>query len=164
MRESARWDASRETWVFQNGWMRDFNGIATDQFETFEERALPSVRERPDYFLKRDRHDQQMNLAQLQAYILDLTQSGFDTIRLRVQMHKKLAFPLFAFSMALLAIPFAMQTGRRSSMWPVSFGLGLIVAYYASNAFAEQLGRTASCSRQSPRGHLACYSPLAERI
>ena len=140
--ESARWDASRETWVFRNGWLRDFNGIATDRFETFEERALPGVRERPDYFLKRDRHDQQMNLAQLRAYILDLTQSGFDTIRLRVQMHKKLAFPLFAFSMALLAIPFAMQTGRRSSMRPVSFGLGLIVAYYASNAFAEQLGRT----------------------
>ena len=140
--DSARWDPSRDAWVFKNGWVRDFSGIETDRFLKFEEQVLPSIRERPDYFLKPDHRDQQMNLAELKAYIVDLTQSGFDTIRLRVSLHKKLSFPFFAFSMALLAIPFAMQTGTRSTMWPVCFGLGMVVTYYASNAFAEQLGRT----------------------
>ena len=140
--QRSRWDASNDTWVFENGWVREFDGIETTTFETFQERAFPSIFEPPDYFLKRDRNDQQMNLAQLQAYIVDLTQSGFDTIRLQVRMHKKLAFPIFAFSMALLAIPFAMQMGARGTMWPVCFGLGVIVTYYASNALAEQLGRT----------------------
>ncbi len=139
--ERAQWDAANEIWVFENGWVRNLNGIRTDHFETFEKKAFPSILEPPDYFLKQDRHDQQMNLAQLRAYIRDLTQSGFDTIRLQVSMHKKLAFPLVAFSMALLAIPFAMQTGGRGTMWPACFGLGSIVIYYASNALAEQLGR-----------------------
>ena len=152
--QRSRWDSSRETWIFENGWVRDFDGIETTTFETFQEQAFPSIIEPPDYFLKRDRNDQQMNLAQLQTYILDLTQSGFDTIRLQVQMHKKMAFPLFAFSMALLAIPFAMQAGTRGTMWPVCFGLGLIVAYYASNALAEQLGRTGQL--QPP---LAAWAP-----
>ncbi len=140
--ERARWDTDRGIWVFENGWVRAFDGIKTTGFETFESRAFPNITESPDYFLKRDRHDQQMDLGQLRAYILDLTQSGFDTVRLQVRLHKKIAFPFFAFSMALVAIPFAMRTGGRSSMWPVCFGLGLTVAYYATNALAEQLGRS----------------------
>ena len=139
--ERARWDPSEGAWIFENGWVRKLDGIRTEEFEQFDSRAFPSIQEPPDYFVKRDRHDQQMNVAQLRAYIGDLTQSGFDTVRLQVRLHKKLAFPVFAFSMALLAIPFAMQTGGRSTMWPVCFGLGMTVAYYASNALAEQLGR-----------------------
>ena len=140
--ERARWDGASGEWVFENGWVRSLDGIRTIAFETFGSRAFPSVREPPDYFLKRDRHDQQMDAAQLRAYIADLARSGFDTVRLKVRLHKKLSFPFFAFSMALLAIPFAMRTGERSPMWPVCFGLGLTVAYYAANALAEQLGRS----------------------
>ncbi len=139
--ERAHWDPTRQAWEFENGWVRSLEGIRTVAFETFAARRFPDIQEPPDYFLKRDRHDQQMNIAELKAYIVDLTQSGFDTVRLQVRLHKKLSFPFFAFSMALLAIPFAMRSEGRSTMWPVCFGLGLTVAYYASNALAEQLGR-----------------------
>lgn len=138
---SASWDATQGVWVFKDGWVRQLEGIRSVAFESFEEQVFPSILEPPDYFLKQDRHDQQMNLAQLRAYVVDLTQSGFDTVRLQVRMHKKLAFPVFAFSMALLAIPFAMRTGARGTIWTVCAGLGMVVAYYASNGLAEQLGR-----------------------
>ena len=140
--ERAEWDADNQAWVFFDGWARGIEGIRTSSFEQFDRRAFPDIAEPPDYFLKRDRHDQQMNLAQLKAYVADLTQSGFDTVRLQVQMHKKLSFPVFAFSMALLAIPFAMLTGSRGAVWPVGLGIGLTIAYYTANALAEQLGRT----------------------
>lgn len=152
--ERARWDESRDAWIFERGWSRTFDGIETVEFAAFEERAFPGIRERPEYFLKRDRHDQQMNIAELRAYILDLTQSGFDTVRLRVRMQKKMSFPVFAFSMALLAIPFAMRTAGRTTLWPVCIGLGMIVAYYASDAFAEQLGMSGQL--QPP---LAAWAP-----
>ena len=97
-----------------------------------------------------------LNLAQLRAYIQDLTQSGFDTIRLQVSMHKKLAFPLFAFAMALVALPFALQTSERSALWPVGFGLGLTVAFYAVTAFSEQLGRAGQLQPL-----LAAWAPCA---
>ena len=152
--EQARWNDERADWVFENGWVRELSGIETVAFETFEERAFPSIREEPEYFLKRDRHDQQMNIAQLQAYIRDLSQSGFDTVRLRVNMHKKLAFPLFAFALALVALPFAIQTSERGALWPVGLGLGLTVAFYAITAFSEQLGRAGQL--QPP---LAAWAP-----
>ncbi|MCY4189474.1 MAG: LptF/LptG family permease [Bryobacterales bacterium] len=152
--ESARWDDESAAWVFENGWVRELSGIKTDAFETFAARAFPSIREEPAYFLKQNRHDQQMNLAQLRAYIRDLTQSGFDTVRLQVSMHKKLAFPLFAFAMALVSVPFAMQTSQRGSLWPVGLGLGLTVAFYAVTAFSEQLGRAGQL--QPP---LAAWAP-----
>ena len=139
--ERAWWSAKRGVWVFERGWMRELEGIHPTRFEQFERREFPDIVEPPDYFLKEDRHDQQMNWRQLQAYIVDLTQSGFDTIRLQVRLHKKLAFPLFAFSMALLAAPFAMLIGRQGAMAPVVFSLGLTIGYYALNALAEQLGR-----------------------
>ncbi len=137
----AYWSTVRGVWVFEQGWVREVDGIHPTRFEQFDSREFPDIVEPPDYFLKEDRHDQQMNWRQLQAYIVDLTQSGFDTIRLQVRLHKKLAFPLFAFGMALLAVPFAMLTGRQGAMAPVAFSFGLTTGYYALNALAEQLGR-----------------------
>jgi lipopolysaccharide export LptBFGC system permease protein LptF len=96
--------------------------------------------------LKEERQHQQMNWSELNAYIRDLTQSGFDTVRLQVQWHRKLAFPCFALSMAFLAIPFSISSGHRSSLSPVAFGIGLAIAYYALNALFEQLGRAGQLS------------------
>ncbi len=140
--ERARWDAAEEEWVFENGWSRNLAGIQTEHFETFDARSFRDIVEPPSYFLKRDRRHQQMNLAQLQAYISDLTQSGFDTVRLRVSMHKKLAFPLFCFAMALTTVPFALRYGGGRSLRSVCVALGLILAFYASSALAEQLGHS----------------------
>ena len=109
-------------------------------------RAFPDLEEEPSYFLKEERQYQQMNWSELSAYILDLTQSGFDTVRLQVQWHKKLAFPFFALSMAILAIPFSISSGHRSSLSPVAFGIGLAIAYYALNSLFEQLGRASQLS------------------
>ena len=140
--ERAYWSAARGVWVFERGWLRELDGIHPTRFEQFDSREFPDIVEPPNYFLKEDRHDQQMNWRQLQAYIVDLTQSGFDTIRLQVRLHKKLAFPLFAFGMALLAVPFAMLTGRQGALAPVAFSFALTIGYYALNALAEQLGRS----------------------
>jgi LPS export ABC transporter permease LptG/LPS export ABC transporter permease LptF len=145
--ERARWDESEHAWVFENGWVRELdNGQNPPRFEQFEVRAFPDLEEEPSYFLKEERQHQQMNWSELSAYILDLTQSGFDTVRLQVQWYKKLSFPFFTFSMAILAIPFSISSGHRSSLSPVAFGIGLAVAYYALNSLFEQLGRASQLS------------------
>jgi lipopolysaccharide export system permease protein len=145
--ERARWDDAQHAWVFENGWVREFdNDRDPPRFEQFQVRAFPDLEEEPSYFLKEERQYQQMNWSELSAYILDLTQSGFDTVRLQVQWHKKLAFPFFALSMAILAIPFSISSGHRSSLSPVAFGIGLAIAYYAINSLFEQLGRASQLS------------------
>ena len=132
--ERARWDQQHCAWVFENGWVREFDGNRPTSFETFEARAFPDLDEEPSYFLKEERQHQQMNWRELRAYISDLTQSGFDTVRLRVQLHKKLAFPLFAISMAVLAIPFSLVAGHRGALTGVALSIGLAITYYAINA------------------------------
>ena len=139
--ERARWDQQQEAWVFENGWVREIDGNRPTNFETFEARAFPDLDEEPSYFLKEERQHQQMNWRELRAYISDLTQSGFDTVRLQVQLHKKLAFPLFAVSMAVLAIPFSLVAGHRGALTGVALSIGLAIAYYTINALFEQLGR-----------------------
>ena len=95
-----------------------------------------------------------MNWRELRAYIGDLTQAGFDTVTFQVQLHKKLAFPLFAFIMAVLAVPFSMLAGHRGAFVGVVLGIGLAVAYYSLSAFFEGLGRH---SQLSPI--IAAWSP-----
>ena len=64
-----------------------------------------------------------MNFGQLDRYIRDLRQSGFDTMRLRVALWHKLAYPLIAVVMAVLAIPFALSMGRRGSLTGIAVAI-----------------------------------------
>ncbi len=138
--DKARWDSEQATWIFQKGWVREIAEGQVVGFEQFEEQAFEDIAESPEYFRKEERQHQQMNWRELQAYILDLTQSGFDTVRLQVMWHRKFSFPVAAFAMALLGVPFAVLVGSRGALAPVAFSLGLGIAYYALTALFEQLG------------------------
>ena len=71
-----------------------------------------------------------MNFGQLDRYIRDLRQSGFDTMRLRVALWHKLAYPLIAVVMAVLAIPFALSMGRRGSLTGIAVAIAVALAYW----------------------------------
>ena len=77
--------------------------------------TFPEMKEPPSYFLKEVKQDKQMNFQELDAYIRELQQSGFDTVRLQVQFHKKFAIPLFAVIMALISVPFAFIAANRGA-------------------------------------------------
>ena len=74
------------------------------------------LQEDPGYFKKEVKQSSEMNYDELRRYIDDLQQSGFDTVRLKVQLQKKIAFPLITLVMAILAIPFCgVGTSRRGA-------------------------------------------------
>ncbi len=152
--ESAKWDPLQETWVFRNGWIRDIDGSQVTRFEQFETREFSDILETPDYFRKENKSHQQMNWRELKAYIDDLTQSGFATAGLNVLWYRKFSFPFFAFSMALLAVPFALLTGHRGALAPVAFSLVLAISFYAMSELFEKLGQA---NQMSPL--LAAWAP-----
>jgi LPS export ABC transporter permease LptG len=152
--ESAKWDPLLETWVFRNGWIRDIDGSQVTRFEQFETQEFSDILETPDYFRKENKSHQQMNWRELQAYIDDLTQSGFATAGLNVLWYRKFSFPFFAFSMTLLAVPFAMLTGHRGALAPVAFSLVLAISFYAMSELFETLGQA---NQMSPL--LAAWAP-----
>jgi len=154
--ERARWEPALGSWVFQNGWMRDIDGIRVTDFRVFQATTFKELDEPPNYFLKEVKQDKQMNFRQLAAYILELQQSGFDTVRLQVQYYRKFSVPMFAFIMAVISVPFAFLTGNRGAMAGVGVSLGIAVAYWAVSQLFEQIGNL----NQLP-ALLAAWSPVA---
>jgi LPS export ABC transporter permease LptG len=133
-------DTDNSAWRFQDGWVRDMNGAETLAFREFRQTTFSEIHEDPGYFTKENKQSQEMNFGQLNEYIRDLRQSGFDTMRLRVALWHKLAYPLIAVVMAILAIPFALSMGRRGSLTAIAVAIAVALAYYVVNGTIESMG------------------------
>lgn len=138
--ERARWSSALGAWVFENGWVRDIRGVRDLNFRIFQAATFPEFNEPPGYFLKEAKPDSQMNFHELAAYIADLEQGGFDTVRLRVQLHRKFSAPLFALVLAVVSVPFAFLTGSRGALASVGASFGIAIAYWAMNQLFEGVG------------------------
>jgi LPS export ABC transporter permease LptG/LPS export ABC transporter permease LptF len=136
----AVWDEDSRTWRFENGWERDIQGSNVTAYRTFLETSFPEMRATPDYFKKEDLQSQEMNFGQLDHYIRDLRQSGFDTKRLSVALWHKLSYPMVAVVMSVLAIPFALSMGRRGSITGVAVAIGVALAYWVVSGLFEAMG------------------------
>jgi len=135
--ESARWEPTVNAWIFQNGWVKD---IDTRNFERFQAHTFPELTEPPRHFLQEMRHAMQLNFQDLANYIRELSQSGIDTVKLNVQLHKKFSVPLFALIMALLSVPFAFLTGNRGAMAGIGVSFSVAIAYLAIGRLFEEIG------------------------
>jgi LPS export ABC transporter permease LptG/LPS export ABC transporter permease LptF len=136
------WDSTNHSWRFQNGWQRDFQGatIIPGGYREFRQTSFSEIHEDPGYFTKEEKQAQEMNFGELQHYIGDLRQSGFDTMRLRVELWHKLAYPLVAVVMAVLAIPFALSMGRRGSLTGIAVAIFVALTYFVVDGTFSAMG------------------------
>jgi LPS export ABC transporter permease LptF/LPS export ABC transporter permease LptG len=156
--DSARWEPALNVWVFRNGWSWTRDEKDRLHFDNFanQARTFPEIEETPDYFMKEVRQPFQMNFQELRAYIDSLKLSGFDTVALEVQYHKKFAVPLFALIMALVSAPFAFIAGNRGAMAGVGLSLAIAIAYWSVDQVFQQVGNLG----QLPAA-VAAWSPNA---
>jgi len=152
--QSAHWDGAHNVWAFENGWQRTFSADTTASYQGFANQDFPEIHEQPSYFKKEARASQEMSYTDLRDYIADLRQSGFDTTRLRVQLNRKIAYPLMALVMAVLAIPFALSAGKRGNLAGMGAGIGLAIAYWVISLIFENLGNVNSLPAM-----MAAWSP-----
>jgi LPS export ABC transporter permease LptG/LPS export ABC transporter permease LptF len=153
--ESAHWDADASHWEFENGWERVFaNGDSVTNYHTFRESSFGEIHETPAYFKKEERPSQEMSYSELASYIRDLQQSGFDTTPLRVQLNRKLSYPLLTLVMAILAVPFSLSAGKRGSLAGIGTAVGLAILYWVLAGISENLGNVNSLPAV-----LAAWSP-----
>ncbi len=137
---SAQWDPRVDRWEFENGWVRTFNGETLTSYKPFVLQTFPEIQEQPQYFKKEGSQPQEMSFGELDAYISDLRQSGFDTKKLSVQLNRKLAYPVITLVMAILAIPFALATGKRSGIAGFALAIFLAVVYLGVSSLFEAMG------------------------
>jgi lipopolysaccharide export LptBFGC system permease protein LptF len=138
--ERAHWEPQQSAWILESGWTRDFANGKVAHYATFLATELAELDEPPNYFSREVRQSYQMNWWQLQRYIAALGQAGFDVAQLSVQLQKKLAFPLIAPVIILLAIPFSILVGTRGAVGGLVLGLSLSISYWAAAALFEAMG------------------------
>ena len=138
--ERAHWEPRLNNWVFENGWVRETDGIRVTEFRSFDVQLFPNIKETPDYFKKEVKQSIEMNFRELNRYIGDLHQSGFDVVKLSVQFHRKFSFPLVALIMALIAVPFAFTVGHRGALAGVAVSIGIAMLYWTVAGLFEKLG------------------------
>ena len=138
--DRAQWQPSLNGWIFQNGWVRDIRGITDAPTKRFQATTFPELKEPPGWFLKEVVLDTQMNFIDLERYIKELQQSGFDTVKLQVRFYRKFSVPLFALIMAMLAVPFGFLVGNRGAMAGIGMSLGVMIAYEGIGTLFEKVG------------------------
>jgi LPS export ABC transporter permease LptF/LPS export ABC transporter permease LptG len=137
----ARWSESQKVWVLEGGWVRDFSGGTIVKYEKLPPvTSLPELIEPPSYFNREVRQAFQLSWRELSVYIEGLHRAGFDVSNLTVQWHRKLAFPIIAPVIMLLAIPFAFLVGTRGALGGVALGVAIGIVYWSLAELLQAMG------------------------
>jgi len=123
-------------WEASKGWQRDFDPKL--KFSSFANRSV--VMEGPGYFASERPDAQYMTYRQLSDYVASLEAGGFNVVPYVVAMHRKLAFPFVTLIMALIAVPFAVTTGRRGAMYGIGAGIVLAILYWTAISVFGAIG------------------------
>jgi LPS export ABC transporter permease LptF/LPS export ABC transporter permease LptG len=134
------------TWVAHEGWRRAFTtaGAGRDlrvavQYDAFIERTVSL--EPPAYFRETEDPDaDRMTFGELKQYITQLETSGYHAVPYMVQLQRKVAFPFVTLIMTLLAVPFAVTTGRRGAMSGIGVGIVFAIVYWTAQSIFGALG------------------------
>jgi LPS export ABC transporter permease LptG len=129
-------------WVADSGWFRQIFPDGTDEFRRITSPMKLEIPEGPEYFGQEYRRPSEMSVGELASYIRELVESGYRPNKLIVRWHQKFTYPLSAFVMVLLALPFGLNRGGRrfTTMQGVAVALTLGIAYFMSTALFGRLG------------------------
>ena len=132
-------------WKGQEGWTREFTTTRSRnvvksavKYTPFGERDLPL--EPPDYFKTAAPDAGMMTYGELDRYITQLKASGIDAVPQMVQLRRKVAFPFVTLIMTLLAVSFAVTTGRRGALYGIGVGIVLAIVYWIALSVFGALG------------------------
>jgi len=122
-------------WRARGGWVRQFDPTVDQgaerlavKYEAFNERILPAAP--PAYFESDIPDPDQMTYSELRQYIVKLRETGADELPSEVALQRKIAFPLVTLIMTLIAVPFAVTTGRRGALYGIGAGIVLAISYW----------------------------------
>ncbi|MCL5670938.1 MAG: LPS export ABC transporter permease LptG [Acidobacteria bacterium] len=136
----AFWEPHLHEWVLENGWVRDFADGRVKDYKPFSVSTFTELTEKPAYFKKEVKPSEQMSVLELRNYIRELKQSGFDVVRLSVAFYSKFSYPLIAFVITLIAIPFSFTTGSRGTLAGIALSIGIAIIYWSVSSLFQAMG------------------------
>ena len=132
-------DGGSNTWRLEHGWTRELadNG-ETRAFTPFTESK--AAIESTAYFTTQQPDERFMSYTQLRDYAARLRASGFDVSGQLVALERKISFPFVTIVMTLIAVPFAVTTGRHGAMYGIGVGILLAIGYWVAISVFAALG------------------------
>lgn len=134
-------------WSARDGWVREFTvrrpgeGRRTAEATNYAHFAEHTIElDGPEYFTGDIPASDMMTYGQLRDYIEQLQSTGAYAARYMVALQRKLAFPFVTLIMTMLAVPFAVTTGRRGALYGVGVGIVLAIAYIVALSLFGALG------------------------
>ena len=132
-------DAMSDAWRLERGSVRELaEDGETRAFMPFSESQ--AVIEPSAYFTTQQPDERFMSYSQLRDYTAQLRASGFDVSGQLVALERKISFPFVTIVMTLIAVPFAVTTGRRGSMYGIGVGIVLAITYWVAISIFAALG------------------------
>ncbi|HEY7287522.1 MAG TPA: LptF/LptG family permease [Vicinamibacterales bacterium] len=132
-------------WQARQGWQRNFStpqrrasSAPAVAYRAFDQLSLPL--EAPGYFKSDEPDAERMSYGELSDYVTQLQKSGYYSVPYQVQLQKKVAFPFVALIMTLLAIPFAVTTGRSGALYGIGIGIALAIVYWTGQSMFGAMG------------------------
>ncbi|MSO84258.1 MAG: LPS export ABC transporter permease LptF, partial [Acidobacteria bacterium] len=132
-------DVAPDAWRLEQGWTRDLaDDGETRAFTPFAESQ--AAIEPSAYFTTQQPDERFMTYEQLRDYTEQLRASGFDVSSQLVALERKISFPFVTIVMTLLAVPFAVTTGRHGAMYGIGAGILLAITYWVAISVFAALG------------------------
>ena len=125
-------------WEAREGWQREFTANDVARFAPFAVTRLPL--EPATHFVTEAPEPDRMNFADLRTYIQGLMARGYNVLGYQVELQRKIAFPFVTIIMTLIAVPFAVMTGRRGAMYGIGAGIVLALAYWTMISVFAAIG------------------------
>ena len=131
--------AGSDAWRLQEGWTRELTEDGETRAFTPFTQSQAAI-EPSAYFTTQQPDERFMNYSQLRDYTARLRASGFDVSGQLVALERKISFPFVTIVMTLIAIPFAVTTGRHGAMYGIGVGIVLAIAYWVAISIFAALG------------------------
>jgi LPS export ABC transporter permease LptF len=141
-------DAVSFPWRAIDGWTREFTPLTTPRrgkaippgvrYEPFPQRDLRL--EPPVYFKTEVPAPEEMTYAELAREVAREKTSALNAVPDMVELQRKIAFPMVTIVMTLLAIPFAVTTGRRGALYGIGIGIVLAIVYWIAMSVSAAMG------------------------
>ncbi|HET8647365.1 MAG TPA: LptF/LptG family permease, partial [Vicinamibacteria bacterium] len=125
------------TYDLERGWRRTF--LPQPAFREIAQARTREI-ETPSYFGQEQRSADTLRFGELRRHIASLELLGLDVTSLRVQLHRKVAFPVVCVVMTLLGIPFAFVVARRGALYGIACSVLIAIVYWACLAIFGALG------------------------
>jgi len=131
--------ATSDTWRLEKSWTRQFDksqGVPPFTATESEQKRIESA----SYFGTEQPDARFMTYAQLQLYTERLRSSGVDVLEQQVALARKISFPFITIIMTVIAVPFAVTTGRNGALAGIGVGIGLAITYRTADSLFGALG------------------------